>query len=99
MEETKKPKKKIALKIFIVIISLWVLLIGVDFVRFTASNSYIEPLVCIYSTGCRCYEWREKTGLGYSFDYTFYDEMKLSNKEPETASFKLFGIELYTREN
>ena len=97
MENTKKPKKKIALKIFAGVITLWILLVGIDFVRFTISDRYIAPIVCVYSNGCKCYEWREKIGLGYSFDYTFYDEMKLRNKEPETAHFKLFGIELYTR--
>ncbi len=99
MEETKKPKKKIALKIFIGIISLWILLVGIDFVRFTASDSYIDPLVCVYSNGCKCFEWREEVGLGYSFDYIFYDEIHLRNKTPDEAEFRLFGIELYTRKN
>lgn len=98
MEKPKTPRKRLWLKIMAVTAGLWVLLMGVDFVRFAASDSYITPIINVehnYSHSC---EWREECGILYSFDYTFDSELHLQNKTPDSADFRIFGITIYSKD-
>lgn len=98
MEEVKNSKKRIALKIFIGIISLWVLLIGVDFVRFISADIPTKPLLTISSGGCKCGESESENGLGYSYGYYYDISSSYSQKNPESAYFTIFRFKLYSKE-
>ena len=45
MEKTKTLRKRLWLKIIAVIAGLWLLLMGVDFVRFAVAETRIKPLI------------------------------------------------------
>lgn len=47
MEKTKKSIKKIALKIIIAVLFIWVVLAVTDLIRFVTSDGYIEPLFTV----------------------------------------------------
>lgn len=98
MEEVKNSKKRIALRIFSVILILWILLVGIDFVRFVSADIPTKPLLTISSGGCRCGESESENGLGYSYGYYYDISSSYSQKNPESAYFTIFGIELYSKE-
>ena len=72
-----KLKKHFFLKLSAVLIILWIILISVDFIRFSCSENAVSPIFEVYCNYCKCYEWREYVGLGYSFDYNFDSDADL----------------------
>ncbi|MBQ8296795.1 MAG: hypothetical protein IJX77_03330 [Ruminococcus sp.] len=97
MQEYEYPRKKHTFaKIICVLIGVWILIVGIDFLRFRFSDGYTEPVICMESAHCKCGESSFAHGIGYSFHYG-YDTA--SDKEnPDSASFTLFGQELYSKE-
>lgn len=96
MEKTKALRKRLWLKIIAVIAGLWVLLMGVDFVRFAVAETRIKPLILTAQGGCHCYESRIEYGLGYSFHYSFDSDTSYTANKPDSKSFCLFGLEIYS---
>lgn len=91
-EKIKKPKKRIALKVIAVIFGLWVLITAIDAIRFFTSDKPISPIICIESNGCKCFEWREKVGIGYLFEYTYNSEESFNDSKPARAVYKFYLI-------
>lgn len=88
----KKFGKNIVLKIISVIIGLWVLITVIDAVRFFVSDKQVSPLICLEYNGCKCYEWRQEIGMGYSFDYEYYSMESYSANKPDRAVYCFFGM-------
>lgn len=100
MEKEKKqhtPKKRILLKIFAVILCLWVLVVGFDFARFIMSDTAVSPVIAIESGGCHCCEERWEDGLGYTMHYSYNSFEDLSDSNPCRSEFSLFGFTIYSK--
>lgn len=94
-----KLKKHFFLKLSAVLIILWIILVSVDFIRFSCSENLISPIFEIDHNGCKCCEWRESIGIGYSFDYNFDSDADLEKRKYSSADFKIFGFTIYSKEN
>lgn len=103
MEKVKKSKMRIVLKVIALILGLWVMLAVTDLIRFASSDGYIEPLITHTHMACDCGESRSECGIGYSFDYGYILDLdntswKYDKEKPDSRSFSVFGITLYTKE-
>lgn len=90
-------KKKIFITIA-VLMGAWLLITGIDLMRFVSSNEYIEPIITLTDGGCDCGENKFADGLGYSFHY-YYEVpggYHTNDSKPIGRSFTLFGFKLYS---
>ncbi len=92
-EKIKKSKGRTVLKIIIAVLLIWILIVLIDTVRFFTSDKPISPLICIESNGCGCFEWREKVGIGYLFEYNYNSIESYDAKKPDRAVYKFYLID------
>lgn len=102
MEKTKKSIKKIALKIIIAVLFIWVVLAVTDLIRFVTSDGYIEPIFTVTQMYCKCGESRRECGIGYSFDYKYIIDIdnpsrKYDKEKPDSKCFSVLGFDLYKK--
>ncbi|MDE6502612.1 MAG: hypothetical protein K2K02_10470 [Ruminococcus sp.] len=101
-EKIKKSRKRVAIKIIIAVLLIWVLLVITDFIRFKTSDGYIEPLITITHMACDCGESRSECGIGYSFDYDYILDIgnsswKYDKEKPDSRRFSVLGKDLYKK--
>ena len=92
-KNAKRTKGRTVLRIIIAVLMIWILIVLIDIVRFFTSDKPISPLICIESNGCHCFEWREKVGMGYLFEYTYNSEEPFNNGKPDHAVYKFYLID------
>lgn len=101
-EKTKKSKWRIAIIGFIAIPLIWILLVVTDFIRFTTSDGYIQPIFTVMQTACGCGESRSEYGIGYCFDYGYIIDIDDSSRhydkdKPDYRSFSVFDLTIYDK--
>lgn len=98
----KKSIKRIAIIGFIAIPLIWILLVVTDFIRFTTSDGYIQPIFTVSQMACGCGENRAEYGIGYCFDYGYIIDLddsswKYDKEKPDFRSFSIFGKTVYDK--